>query len=103
MLSAPSDDANSEDEARLAARRVQSQERVRAWASEASLSHPAPLPTSASFVSRREKSAGGGTPYLTGREEDAGGMVRRGLSRVGRGMGLRGFGARGGGGGGGGV
>jgi hypothetical protein len=42
MLSAPSDDANSEDEARLAARRVQSQERVRAWASEASLSHPAP-------------------------------------------------------------
>lgn len=99
MLSAPSDDANSEDEARLAARRVQSQERVRAWASEASLSHP-----SHSFASRRERSearsGGEGTPYLTGREEDAGGVVRRGLSRVGRGMGFRGFGARGGGGGG---
>lgn len=91
MLSAPSDDANSEDEARLAARRVQSQERVRAWASEASLSHPAPLPAS---HPQRERSAGGGTPYLTGREEDAGGVVRRGLSRVGRGLGR--FGGRGG-------
>ncbi len=78
---------------------MQSQERVRAWASEASLSHP-----SHSFASRRERSearsGGEGTPYLTGREEDAGGVVRRGLSRVGRGMGFRGFGARGGGGGG---
>lgn len=82
MLDAASD-AASEDEARLAARRVQSQERVRAWASEAGLSTSHPLSS---------RSGRGGavtvTPatYLTGREEDPGGIVRRGLSRVGKGF-----------------
>lgn len=98
MLDAHSD-ANSEDEARLAARRVQSQERVRAWASEASISYPArsqrfsasnalsaSLPRSGEGSVRGGGRSGEAAPYLTGREDDPGGMVRRGLSRVGKGF-----------------
>jgi len=77
MLAAGSD-ANSEDEARLAARRVRSHERVRAWAGEVGVSG----------------GMGARAPCLTGREEDAGGVVRRGLGRVGGGLRRFGIGAK---------